>query len=101
MAKKKSETPETNYTRAVDQWKRAVSAWLGARRGRQSELAITLQVKRYAVNDWFVSRRKEPPLWILFAVNSTLITKETQEVAWQTKQANTFAARHSGKGAAK
>lgn len=101
MAKKKTESPESNYHRAVRAWKRSVAAWLHARRGRQVELATVLQVKRYAINDWFISRRKEPPLWVLFAVNATLIERETQQVAWQTTSAEAFAARHTGKGGAK
>lgn len=77
MAKKKSETPETNFERAVTAWRTAVGFWLADHHGRQAELATALQVQRYQINDWFISRRKAPPLWVVWAINSTLILRET------------------------
>lgn len=82
MRKKKNDTPETNYTRAVADWRNQVKDWLQAKHGRQQELANVMQVKRYAINDWFISQRKAPPIWVVFAVSATVITATTKTSTW-------------------
>jgi hypothetical protein len=79
MAKKKNTTPADNYQRAVSRWRASVRDWLKAAHGRQQELATVLQVERYKINDWFVSERKEPPLWVVWAIKATLILAETTD----------------------
>ena len=50
-----------------------VSGWCKSRQGRSQELATILNVDRRKVYDWFVSRRFDPPGWVVFTVPRVLI----------------------------
>jgi hypothetical protein len=48
-----------------DCWRLAVADQLSSRAGNQARFADQLGVTRQAVHSWFISRRSNPPAWLV------------------------------------
>lgn len=73
---KKSKTPSVGFKKGLNEYLFSVGGWCKSRTGRSGELAVALGVPPYAIHDWFVSQRFDPPAWAVFAVQKILILPE-------------------------